>query len=269
MVETRKGLRLPILMYHEVSQASERQKRVRKTNPAYAVSTVGFREQVRWLRDHGFQTVSLDQALEDESGECSSRTAITFDDGWDNNYTEAFPILREEGMVASLFVITGSVGTEGYVNWAQLAEMEAGGISIQSHTVSHAPLVSLDPDRMVSELETSKGSIEDRLGKRVDFMSAPHGLINRKVIDAARDAGYRGICTTLPVLTHALGNPAILGRINVSDRCNLATFAGIVRGDPLVFLRHRITKQAKNAVKRLIGYENYRRFYRLRYRIGA
>jgi len=195
--------------------------------------------------------------------------AITFDDGWNNNYTEALPILREEGMVASLFLITGFVGREGYVDWAQVAEMEAGGISIQSHTVSHQPLISLGPERMASELVESKRSIEDRLGKRVDFMSAPHGLINRKVIDAARNAGYKGVCTTMPILTHSLGNPAILGRINISDRCKLSTFAGIVCGDPFVLLRYRFSKQAKNAIKRVVGYENYRKIYRLRYRIGA
>ena len=73
----------------------------------------------------------------------------------------------------------------------------------------------------------------------------------------------------MPVIAHTQSDPMVLGRINVPDRCKLPTFAGIVRGDPLVLLRYRMAKQAKNALKRLIGYENYRRMYRVRYRIGA
>jgi len=256
-------------MYHEVSRTIERGRKVRKTNPAYSVSADEFRGQTEWLQVHGLDTVSLDQALEDRKCGCCDRLAITFDDGWDNNYTEAFPILREKGMVATLFLITGSVGREGYVDWAQAAEMQQGGISIQSHTVSHQPLAFLEPEKIESELDESKKSIEDRLGKKVDFVSAPHGLINRRVIDITKKVGYRGICTSTPVLTHSLGQPAILGRINVSDRCKLPTFAGIVRGDPFVLVRYRFAKEVKNVVKRVVGFENYRRIYRLRYRIDA
>lgn len=269
MVKSEMPLRLPILMYHEVTRESERRRGVRRTNPAYAVSVPSFRRQLRWLKTHGIRTVFLDEALEERGSERRDRAAITFDDGWKNNYTEALPILRAEGMTATLFLITGFVGTEGYVDWAQVAELEEGGVSIQSHTVSHEPLVFLGRDRIVSELEQSKRTIEDRLGKRVDFMSAPHGLINRKVVDIARGAGYRGVCTTLPVLRHRPGLPAILGRINVSDRCSLSAFAGIVRGDPLLLLRYRAIKEVKNAVQRVVGYETYRRIYRARYRIGA
>ncbi len=268
MADSAKRLRLPILMYHEVSRESERRKAVRKTNPAYSVSAGEFGDQIRWLRDHGVETVSLSRVLEEDDPACGGKVAITFDDGWQNNYTEAFPLLREHAMEATLFLLTGFVGRQGYVDWAQAAEMEAGGVSVQSHTVSHRPLVGLGPAEIVSELEGSKKSIEDHLGKRVDLLSVPHGLLDRRVIDIAGRAGYRGICTTLPIVFHSLGNPAVLGRINVPDRCSLSVFAKIVGGDPSLLFRLRLEKEAKNALKKLLGYENYRKMYKLRYKIG-
>ena len=154
------------------------------------------------------------------------------------------------------------------MGWDQLREMNKEGISIQSHTASHKPLSVLETNEIMYELEESKKSIEDQLGSAVDFLSAPHGMINHKVIDIAREVGYKAICTSEPGFTHSWSNPAILRRINISDRYEIVAFKKIIQANYMAIISVLFSKTVKNLTKKLLGYNNYRKLYRLRYRIG-
>jgi len=255
-------------VYHEVTDIIEQGQKIRHTNPAYVISISRFREQMQYLHNNGYRTLSLNELLNGTSHHQQKSVIITFDDGWENNYTEAFPILREEGLTATIFVVTGFMGTQRYLSWEQLREMYEGGISIQSHTANHRPLTELEPSEMRDELERSKNEIEDHLGTEVEFLSAPHGMINEKVISIARSAGYKAICTMEPGFGHSLGKPAILHRINISDGRKLSSFEKICKGHYLPILPMVFSKKIKNRVKRLIGFSNFRKIYRIRYRIG-
>lgn len=260
--------KIPILMYHEVSEVPERSKRIRSTNPAYSVSLEQFREQMEYLHENGYHTLSLNQVIDAKVSLNHKTVAITFDDGFANNYTNAFPILKKFELTATIFVITNFVGDHNYMDWDQLREMNQVGISIQSHTASHKPLSVLETNEIKYELEESKKCIEDHLGSAVDFLSVPYGMINHKVIDAARTVGYKAICTSEPGFTHSWSNPAILRRINISDRCEIATFEHFVQRNQMAILSVLFSKTVKNLAKKSLGYNNYRKLYRLRYRIG-
>jgi peptidoglycan/xylan/chitin deacetylase (PgdA/CDA1 family) len=257
--------RIPVLMYHEVTGAGERDKVIRKTNPAYCVTEARFRQQMEQLTSGGIRSLTLDELLAgDADGKC---VVITFDDGWDNNYSFAWPILAGLGLTATIFLVSGFMDQPGYLSWGQVRELADAGISIQSHTVSHRPLGLLADGEIQSELEHSKKTIEDRIGRAVHHISMPQGVFDSRVIDLAARVGYRSVSTSEPGVRHRAGTLAVISRINVSAKYDLATFSRIIAGDRSVLLPMIMNKKAKNLVKSLVGYDSYRNLYRFCYRI--
>jgi len=266
LTQPAKGPRVPILMYHQVVEDGERSRKARNTNPAYTVTVGRFREQMAWLAENGYRSLTLDDVLA-PGCPLEKGVVITFDDGWADNFSHALPILGEFGLGATVFVVTGSVGTTGFLDWERLREMSGCGISLQSHTLSHRPLEELGDDEVAEELGASKKVLEDRLGTAVDFVSMPQGSWNRRILEAVRAAGYRGVCTSEPGFHHSLGTPAVFSRINVADRLPISSFARIARMDRRFILPVLATTKFKRAVRSLVGYRNYRLLYRLCYRI--
>ncbi len=259
---------IPILMYHEISSVSERQKQVRTTNPSYSLLVEQFVQQMDYLEKNDFQTLTLDEISSRPANNNHKSVVITFDDGWANNYTHAFPILQKRQLTATIFIVTSFVGQQSYLDWPQIKEMHAAGISIQSHTASHRPLTLLDEPEIMTELESSKKTIEDHLGAAVDFLSVPQGMVSELVIAVARKIGYQAVCTSEPGFSHKPGNPSVLKRINIEDRYTISMFGKIVRADYGAILPTILAKKFKNAAKKMLGYHTYRKIYRLRYRIG-
>ena len=260
-------LHIPILMYHSVAEVSERGKKIRGTNPAYCLSVKQFREQMECLSQNGYKTLHLDELLDIKARVPQKSLVITFDDGWADNYTNVLPILKEYGLRATIFVISGFVGKVKYLDWHQLREMSEAGLSIQSHTVSHKPLTGLKDDQLMHELTASKKTIEDHLGKRVNFLSLPHGVFNDKVLKIAQKAGYQAVCTSEPGFSNEYKHLPVMKRINISDQLLIDTFKKILEKNEAVIFPMLLSKKVKNMAKRLIGQEKYRKIYQLRYRI--
>ncbi|CAG1010348.1 hypothetical protein ANRL4_04177 [Anaerolineae bacterium] len=260
-----RSMAIPVLMYHEVTATSEQDKAVRKTNPAYCVTENSFRQQMEHLAASGYRSLDLDELLADGPG--TKGVIITFDDGWDNNYSAAWPILDALGLTATIFLVSGFMGQPGYLTWDQVRDLAYAGVSIQSHTVSHRPLGLLTDGEIRSELEDSKKTIEDRIGRAVHHISMPQGVFDSRVINLARQAGYRSVSTSEPGVRHTTGTPAVISRINVSAKYDLPTFGRIIDGDSSLLLPMILNKKAKNFVKSLVGYGTYRKLYRFCYRI--
>jgi len=258
--------RVPVLMYHSVSEAGEGRKKVRTTNPEYTLPAGTFRRQMQLVADGGCRTVHLYDLVNGTAGENS--VALTFDDCLLDAGRYAVPILREKDLKATFFAVTDLVGREGYADWDMLREMAGNGMSIQSHGVSHEPLSEMGEKRIRNELETSKKTIEDRLGTAVDFLSAPHGMFDGRVRETARSLGYRGICTSEPGYSHTLGTPAVIKRINVPGTCTSGRFKGILARRHEAIRSYALAKSLKNAVKGVLGYQLYRKLYSARYRIA-
>jgi len=260
------GPRVPILMYHRVVATGQGGNGPNIENPAYRLPLRMFREQMHLLREGGYPTLTLNRLLDFDAGPVRDQSVvITLDDGWADNYANALPVLAETGLKATLFVVTGFVGRKGYLTWQQLADMQAEGMSVQSHTHGHNPLSLLSEEEIRSELEVSKGSIEDRLGTPVDFLSAPHGMVDARVIRAARSSGYRGICTSEPGFTHRYGALTVFKRINISSRFTPTRFQNVVKGNRTSILTDVAMKKVRNLLKKSLGYKNYRKLYALRY----
>ena len=139
-----------------------------------AIEPEDFDWQMKYLVEHGYHTISPDELYDflAGTGRLPDRPVlITFDDGYVDNYTTAYPILKKYNLKATIFVVTGFLGKrKGYLTWDQLREMEKNGITVESHTVTHAPLPQLSDERIREELVESKRQAEKELGHPIEFM---------------------------------------------------------------------------------------------------
>ena len=161
-----------------------------------AIDPTDFEWQMKYLVDHGYHTISTDELYDfmEGKGALPDRPVlITFDDGYVDNYTNAYPILKKYNLKATIFIVTGFVSSrKGYLTWDQLREMEQHGIMAQSHTVTHARLPELPDERIREELVESKRTAEAELGHPIDFIAYPTGVHDLHIVSIAKEAGYRG-----------------------------------------------------------------------------
>jgi len=158
-----------------------------------------FEDQMAYLQDKGYQSISLDQFYQAEYfGETlpAKPIMITFDDGYADNYTTAFPILKKYGFTATIFMVSSYIDGEGFMTWPQLKELAANGWQIEGHTANHTDLTKLDSKTVLSELKSSKELLEKGLGQPVDFFAYPYGDFNAGVVLAVKNTGYVMAFTT-------------------------------------------------------------------------
>lgn len=166
--------RLPILMYHSVSDQDEPLAPYYVTNTRPAV----FRNQMRFLAGKKIRVVDLETALNGQLG--TDCVVITFDDGFRDFYTTAFPVLREFGFTATMFVPTGLIDQErgsfkgrACMTWEEVRTLAEAGIRFGSHTVSHPKLHGLEWAKIETELTESKNRLEKMLDGQVTAFAYP------------------------------------------------------------------------------------------------
>ena len=185
------GPKVIVLNYHKIDNM----------HISLSVKPEDFERQMKYLAEHNFHSITpqeLYAALVGGAELPENPVLITFDDGYMDNYTNAYPILKKYGLKATIFVITGFLdrAQPGYFTWGQAAEMEASGlINIESHTVTHTSLTDLTEEQVKMELERSKNDIERRLGKQVDFLAYPTGTYNLHIAALVKEVGYKGAFT--------------------------------------------------------------------------
>ncbi|MFA4982563.1 MAG: polysaccharide deacetylase family protein [Candidatus Omnitrophota bacterium] len=217
-----KAYRVPILMYHSVDYAIDKENRM-------FVSPEAFDRQMKFLRSRNYNVVTLEEAVEylAENKTPPPRTvAITMDDGFADNYKYAYPVLKRYKIPATMFVVAGFAGREDRLSWPEIKEMsDSGVIDIESHTMLHPFLTGIDDNALKNELEDSKRILEEKLGKKVKFICYPMGVYDERVKSAAKKAGYEAGFATKPTeFTHEADIFAIK-RIRISSTAdNLFVF---------------------------------------------
>ncbi|MGN1098630.1 MAG: polysaccharide deacetylase family protein [Clostridia bacterium] len=173
-----------IYMYHSV-----REEPVNPDADELSVRPSEFEKQLEFFSSRKIKTIFADQ-LKGLNEKHSRYAVLTFDDGYEDNYTEVFPLLKKYNCKATIFMIASKIDKEGYLSSEQIREMtESGLVSVQSHTVSHEPLALGDKEyeEVVYELGESKSIIEAVSGAPVDVVSMPNGSFDGVVIDIAKE----------------------------------------------------------------------------------
>ncbi|MBN2009982.1 choice-of-anchor D domain-containing protein [candidate division KSB1 bacterium] len=195
---------IPILAYHKIDTSSPSQ---------WWVTTDNFAKQVEFIYGYGLTPIKLNQIYQYiNSGTSlpSSPIVISVDDGYQNFYTQAVPVLKKFGFTAENSIITSKIGNseatrqnnswdydeQGYVTyhliWPEILEMQNDGFSFQSHSRTHPDLTSLSASELWSEINGSKDDLESHLGTSVNFFCYPFAQSNETVKQNVINAGYWG-----------------------------------------------------------------------------
>ena len=178
-----------------------------------SVPPAHFRSQMEFLREAGYEVISLRDLL--EKGARSKTVGLTFDDGYRDNYENAFPILKEFGFTATVFCIAGRIGTDPYLNFTDIQEMHKAGIDFGSHTLSHPHLPKLDSEEKLKEIMNSRLELEEKTGIVPDFFCYPYGEYDSESTFLVEESGYLGACTNDPGSNDGL-EPYTLKRTEIS-----------------------------------------------------
>ena len=183
--------RLRILMYHSIS---------RSNHDRLTVSPDRFAAEMQLLAEQQFRVVSLEEACKRLQSQDLARTVVlTFDDGHRDFLTAAAPVLRQHGFTATLFVVTGRLGSNASWNKSrrkialltrdELSGLRSEGFQLGSHTVTHADLRTLDEATLERELSDSRAAIAE-LGETFFPFAYPGGTFTKRERDAVERAGY-------------------------------------------------------------------------------
>jgi peptidoglycan/xylan/chitin deacetylase (PgdA/CDA1 family) len=223
------GSRVPVLMYHSISD-----NLFGKSHPYYQINTSPevFSSQMRWLRQAGYRTLTLDNLVNGlASGEDLSKSlVITFDDGYRDFYTDGMEVMTQCGFSAIIFLATDrirdeSVRVEGvdYLTWREVRELHDAGIQFGSHTVTHPDLRSLGPDQIEYEIGYSKEVIEQQLGAAVTSFAYPFAFpeedkaFTRYLSDTLENQGFQNGVTTILGRASRHDNSLFLRRLPVNS----------------------------------------------------
>ncbi len=251
----------PILGYHGLR--TERSNDRRNDDP-YWVKESDFEIQMSIISEGGFNLLATDDIAKCRSENTSRRNlVITFDDGYESVYKIAFPILKEFALTATVFVISGFIGRQDYLNKRQILEMADHGIDIQSHSATHPCLLDVTEKGIIEELSISKKAIEEILGKPVRGFAIPGGLYNRRICELAQDCGYDVVYTSDPGLNRSAHSKKRLKRLVIRSHTDQATFRSLANGERGAVLRQKCRMMALGGLKSILGISWYNRYKQL------
>lgn len=196
---------VPVLLYHRVMP------RLAERDPVgNCISTAAFEDHLRWLARRGFRSMTVSELAMSAilgRGEHGLRFVITLDDGYEDNYLYALPLLKRYGFTATVFVVTDTIGGSNsfdaeidvertrMLSSGQIRALATSGIEIGSHTCSHPhSLPELPEVEMRWQIGRSRQVLEEIIGRPVRSFSYPRSRVSPRVEAAIADAGYHAAC---------------------------------------------------------------------------
>lgn len=237
---------VPVLIYHEIVNNAE-EKPLGET----VVTLAQFEEQMRYLAEHGFTTISMQELMEFMQGKRDipeKSVVITFDDGW-RSQLNALPILEHYQFKASFWIITGNGYEDVYLNEGEIKKIDANpNWEVESHTVTHpwdiknSLLTWLkgcpagkNKEDVMRELVDSKAKLERILNRKITMLAWPCGWFNETLVHMAQDAGYEVLLTTISKMNYENTDILKICRFFVNGLYDIDDFKNIVEYGRLPF----------------------------------
>jgi peptidoglycan/xylan/chitin deacetylase (PgdA/CDA1 family) len=207
------------------------------------VAPYKFEKQIKYLAENGWHFFTISELIACRETLPEKAVALTFDDGYEDNYTQAFPILQKYGAKATIYLVVdrhdrewsskrkaknncGELMYEPKLTNSQIEEMiNSGLIEIGSHTVTHDNLTKLDRERKKQEIIDSKKLIEECFGIQCHSFCYPFGLFDEEDVKIVKEAGYTNATTTLIGIDDIQNTDLYkIRRITVSGKDNFLAF---------------------------------------------
>ncbi|HAJ56729.1 MAG TPA: hypothetical protein DCL35_03040 [Candidatus Omnitrophica bacterium] len=269
--------KIPILLYHNFCSDTDKSKN------SLAVTWDNFKKQMDWLYQNAFTAVSLEKIVaeaeywrtEEQKSEGASqkperkiqdtrkKVVLTFDGGDLSDYHFALPVLKEKGFCATFFVTINEIGKPGKMDWPMVYDLSRQGMGVASGGLSSSFLTAHNNYTVLNDLLMSKQILEKYIRKRVDFLSAPGGFYNRRVLAIARDVGFKGVCVSDAGLNDFLSEGLfLLKRFAVRKNYGLNAFRSIAAGQPSVIVRSGESIRA--VLRKTLGYQVWEKLENLK-----
>jgi peptidoglycan/xylan/chitin deacetylase (PgdA/CDA1 family) len=251
--------KIPILAYHGIGDESRN---------AYNISVDEFTKQMRWLYELQYKTLTLNELEEFHPDTSKLFFILTFDDGYKSNFNIVLPILKEFGFKAIFFISTGLIErNKTFMNWQQVRELHNNGHSIQSHSHSHRFLNHLAEKEVIFELKQSSNLIKENTRMAPTAFSCPGGRYNKRVIEIAKETGYKKMFTSKPY--HFMPERNIksfsLGRFMITKGITINNFKRILEGHRLYLSTLRFKYHLKYLLKISAGDNLYHSIWQKNY----
>ncbi len=218
---------VPILVYHNLAPQSKGR---------LVLGADAFAEQMRHLKSEGYRVVTLADFVEWLDGRRQlprKSVVLTFDDGYQAFRTHAYPVLKELGFPATLFIYTDYVGaSRNALSWDELKTLAAEGFDVQAHSKTHSDLrrAAGETDaqytrRMQAELAEPLRLFQRQLGRGVSFLAYPYGRVDDTLLARVREHGYTAAFTVRRESNASFGRPLQISRSQVYSEMTLEQFA--------------------------------------------
>lgn len=222
---------VPILMYHYISVPPAGADKYRLD---LSVEPDVFRQQMTYLRDNGYTTIDfydLSLAITKQIVLPPKPIIITLDDGYRDNYENAFPILKEFGFEATFFIVTELIdrGIERYVTWAMIEEMAQAGMRMEVHSRTHVDLRGRTREELVWQMLGPQESLAAHIGYTPRYFSYPSGRYDAATVAMVQELGFWGAVTTLHGTAHGFDDRYVWTRERIPHGLPLNEFAKRLR----------------------------------------
>lgn len=210
-------LKMPVLMYHYIRTVADQND---KLGIGLSVVPSKFASQLDKIQKDGYQTINF---YDLEQNKIPSKPIIlTFDDGYEDFYTTAYPELKKRNMTAVIYIIANNDGG-AYMTASQIKELSDNGIEVGSHTLSHLDLSTANETKASNEISQSKTKLENIIGKTIISFCYPAGKYTEKTIEIVKNAGYKYATTTKPGLS-VFSSPLELTRDRMNGDTNIESY---------------------------------------------
>jgi peptidoglycan/xylan/chitin deacetylase (PgdA/CDA1 family) len=216
---------IPILMYHYVRVVGDPKDTI---GIGLSVPPERFAAQMQYLADHGYTTLTMSDVYAILAGQQplpAKPIALTFDDGYRDFYTAAWPVLKQHHFKATSYIITNFIGWDAYMTWAMLQELDkTGQVEFGAHTLSHLDLSAASAEKSWAEIVGSKSILDQGLGHPISAFCYPSGKYNANVVAQVKKAGYLTATTVEYGVKQNIQNTYTMPRVRVNGPDSLATW---------------------------------------------